>query len=158
MKHLFILCILSLCFVGCKSDPYILKGKVLEANRARIEVVSDDDERLTYQGVNFYRMNLKIDPDRIEEFLIGNIESDETGTFKTPVNHFGAGFLLYDLGITGRKQGYIPTFEKLPLPKKNQSLLVFVKRGRDYNNAGRDAIGETLKMIPPKERPSVGKR
>ncbi len=158
MRNYFILIILSLCFVGCTSGPYVLKGKILEGNNPRVEVVGQDDERLQTQGVGFYRMNIKIDPNRIEEFVVGDIESDLTGTFATQVNHFGAGFLLYDLGIVGRKQGYSPTQEILPLPKRNQRIIIYVKRGRDFSNAEQDTIGETLKMIPAKERPAVGDR
>lgn len=118
----------SACAFLCAScSTYQLKGKVVEGEISYIAVVEADDPRLTGPGIHATRIELWNDPTRLNRELIGEVMSDQSGSFSIPVEEIGAGFLMYDVGVKTDRPEYVPAELNFRLPPKEQRILIMLE-------------------------------
>ena len=122
---------LALGLAAC--GTYELQGRVIQGESPGVEVVSRDDPRLTAEGVGVANasVRLTIDPESLGRTIVQPRNTQPDGTFRVPVDEFGAGTLEYDASLLVRKDGHEAAYGDFPLPRSSRRVLVVLPRGVD---------------------------
>lgn len=129
LGRLLLLVALALPLGGCKS--YKLQGKVIPGDISYVAVVDADDPRLEGDGISGAQLRLETDPSRLSSDVVGETVSGPDGAFTMPFNKVGGGVLMYDVGITARREGYSPVQHQFKLPPPSRRLLIMLAPGPD---------------------------
>lgn len=124
-----LLALVAVALSGC--SPYSLKGKVIAGDISYIAIVEADDPRLADPGLAGARLRLETDPGRISRDVVGEAVSGAGGAFTMPFSKAGARVLMYDVGMTVRREGYSPATIQFKLPPSNKRMLVILTPGPD---------------------------
>ncbi len=129
-----LLVVLTLALSGCGS--YTLKGRVIAGEASYVTIVDASDPVLREGvGVPGASVTLSTDPDRINRKVVGTTVSGPDGSFETPFDEFGGGFLEYDAGVRVTRPGYRSAEHFFRLPGSSKRLLVVLEAGRDAPGA-----------------------
>jgi hypothetical protein len=138
---------------GCAS--YALRGTVVDGrdravaiSEPSILVVPADDPRLQTDGLASAAVSVTLDPEALRPINAGTTTTDSFGRFELPIEH-GAGMLLYDAYVLAQRPGHQSADAFMPLPKKNQRLLIVLPKGEDTWQRPTDFVEETLEMGKP---------
>lgn len=123
------LLVAALALTGCNS--YTLQGRVVAGDISYAAVVDADDPRLAEPGISGASIRLETDPSRISREVVGETVSGADGSFSIPFRKVGGGVLMYDVGITVRRNGYQPATLQFKLPPGARRLLVIMTPGPD---------------------------
>ncbi len=126
----------ALAAFGC--NGYQLQGKVIRGEYSAVEIVPADDPRLAQPGLPGVSIHLQSDPNKLNRETIARVTSGGDGDFAIPVDLAGAGFLVYDMGLFARKEGYSPAETMFRLPSDRRRVLITLTRGADRD------LGEDL--------------
>ncbi|MFG0275600.1 MAG: carboxypeptidase-like regulatory domain-containing protein [Phycisphaerales bacterium] len=123
------LVLVAFTLTGCNS--YVLQGRVIAGDISYVAVVDGDDPRLDAPGIPGASLRLETDPSRISREVVGETTSGADGTFRIPFKKVGGGVLMYDVGVTVRRDGYQPATLQFRLPPGAKRLLVMMSPGPD---------------------------
>jgi len=130
LGRLVMLLTAALPLIGCKS--YELRGRVIAGDISYVAVVDADDPRLEEgAGLAGAQLRLETDPGRLSRDVVGETVSRADGAFTMPFNKVGGGVLMYDVGITARREGYTPVEHQFKLPPSSRRLLIILAPGPD---------------------------
>jgi hypothetical protein len=121
--------VVALALPGCNS--YTLEGRVVAGDISYAAVVDGDDPRLADQGISGASIRLETDPNRLSREVVGETVTSSDGSFRIPFKKVGGGVLMYDVGITVRRDGYQPATLQFRLPPGAKRLLVMMAPGPD---------------------------
>lgn len=123
--------LITLFGVGC-SSAYTLRGKVISGNISFATVVADSDDRMEGPGIGGVSIRLVSDPDKLKREILGETVTGPDGTFAIPFQRVGAGMMLYDVGLSARRDGFAPTVSSnFRLPPESKRMLILLVPGRD---------------------------
>ncbi len=153
MYRLLPLILVCVSFTGCA--PYALRGTVVDGRDRSIAmsvpmimVVPADDPRLEVEGLASAAVSVTLDPEALRPINAGTTTSDSRGRFELRIDQ-GAGFLMYDAYVLAQRPGHVSADLFIPLPKKNQRLLIVLPAGKDTWQKPTDFVEETLEMGKP---------
>jgi hypothetical protein len=122
--------LLVLAMAGC--ETYVLRGQVISGNTPAVLIVESDDARLqSGMGIMGAKINLTLDPRSLGREPLGETVTSTDGSFSMPLDLFGAGTLLHEVGVVARAQGYNATTGEVILPSAKKRMLVIMVPGRD---------------------------
>lgn len=131
---------------GCQ---YYMEGRVIEAPESMVVLVSPDDQRLRQgRGIGYTSLDIIVDPRRLNREVVGKDSSQPDGSFKIPINKFGAGFMEYELRIVGRRPGYNSAVGTIDMPRFGQKVLIMLAPGRDTYQAPTDPRKDINRYLP----------
>ena len=144
-----LMCSAAALFTGC--SQYELRGKVIPGPTSQVLVVGKHDSRLEVYGIEGAAVSAMIDPDKANRELAGSVASDAGGEFAIPVEHTGAGFLMYDVRVTARLVKHAPAQRTMALPGGDKRVLIMLAPGEDTlpSQAQDDILKETMEMTRP---------
>lgn len=122
------------CVAASACSPYVLRGKVIEGRASEVVLVNPDDPRLEAPGVEGARATLHVDPQRAGRKLLAKEASGGGGELEMTIDHFGAGMIEYDMGLSVRRAGFQRAEGFFKLPTKDQRILVILTPGRDVGS------------------------
>lgn len=136
---------------GC-GGGYQLRGKVIQGPVAEVLVVAADDPRYLEADTSaggavvwgVFEPNNKIDRDRLERVV-----TDHEGAFVLPLDAAGAGFLLYEIELTARREGHQGARAVIPVPGRGRRVLITLPRGIDTLGDDGDLLRDTLRDAQP---------
>ena len=124
---------------GCGGvSGYQLKGKVIKGDISFIAIVADDDPRLTDPGIPGVRIALQSDPDKLNKETLGEAVSSGDGSFSIRVDRVGAGFFMYDVGLSADRRGFERTTSQFKLPPGDRRVLIMLRPGVNSSGAPDD--------------------
>lgn len=140
-----------LLLAGC-GGGYQLRGKVIEGPVAQVQVVDADDPRFIEADISgagalvwgVFEPNNGIDRQRL-----GRVVADHEGLFMVPLDASGAGFLMYEIELTARRDGHQGARGVIPVPGRGKRVLITLPRGVDTLGDEADYLGETLRDAQP---------
>ncbi len=142
-------CLLPL--VGC-GGGYQLRGKVIEGPIAQVLVVDADDPRFREadsSGAGALVWGV-FEPDNgIDRQRLERVVADHEGHFVIPLDATGAGFLMYEIQLTARRDGHQGARGVVPVPGRGGRVLITLPRGADTLGNEEDYLGETLRDAQP---------
>ncbi len=116
---------------GCGQDVYTLRGQVVRGPVGQVVVVDEDDPRLAGPAVEQAVLRFTLDPRSLGREPLGSTFSTSDGSFTIPINIFGAGTLLHEVGVSARAAKFSPTRGVFVLPGREKRLLVTMSPGVD---------------------------
>jgi hypothetical protein len=139
----------SATLTGC--DTYQMRGVVIEGAVSAIQIVDEDDPRLSNgNGLPMATIDVTLDPDRLSRKHMPRGISEVDGTFAVPIDEQGAGYLDYQVRVVVRRAGHDSALSDLRVPGPHSRLLVTLVNGEDkYQPEPPDLMDETLKMGEP---------
>lgn len=126
------LLIALLLLAGCSS--YAIKGRVIRGPIATVQVVDDDDPRLTESNGTGGGaiVSAVLEPDTPSERReLGKHIADGQGWFAIPADAFGSGLLEYEAQVLARRDGNQGAFGKIDLPGRSERVLITLPLGED---------------------------
>ena len=120
-----------LSLIACSSEPYTLRGRVIEGDYSAITFVPADDPRLGVRGIASVKLVLHRDADKSWPTRFGQTISGPAGEIHFPVDTFGAGWMIEQWLIEAYKPGYETgqLITALPAKKADQRLLIMMAPG-----------------------------
>jgi hypothetical protein len=141
-----LLFLVSLLLAGCASTSGTLRGVVVEGRRPGVYVVSSGDPRLTRYPIEDAIVEIVINPKDLRPQMTSSPPTLADGKFIIDPEVFGAGFLLYDLGVRATARGYSDVWGEPEWPTSSQTLLVIMAPGTGtLRRPGDDGIKDDLK-------------
>jgi len=137
--------LLGLTLVGCGSG-YQLRGKVIEGDISFIAVVSPDDPRLDGPGVAGVSISLLSDPNKLNKETLGETISTGDGSFSIGVDRVGAGFFMYDVGLSADRTGFEHATSQFRLPPGDRRVLIMLRPGVNRSPSGSDPMSDYEKF------------
>jgi hypothetical protein len=116
---------------GCGQDVYTLRGQVVRGPVGQVVVVDADDPRLAGPAIEQAVLRFTLDPRSLGREPLGSTYSTTDGSFAIPINIFGAGSLLHEVGLSARAAKFSPTRGVFILPGRGKRLLVTMTPGMD---------------------------
>lgn len=151
LAHAIALACVSIYLVGCGSG-YAIEGRVVRGSIAMIEVVDDDDPRMTDPDPSGGGATIEglLEPDTpTEREALGKHTSNGQGYFSIPVNAMGAGFLEYEARLIARRPGHQGAMQTIDLPRRGQAVLITLPAGRDTLVVPENYLERTLRDAEP---------
>ena len=145
-----VLVLLIVAFATGCGAAYRLQGKVIPGNISYVTVVHGSDERLDQPGLAGVTVRLISEPDKLNREVMGEAVTDSNGKFSIPFEKIGAGMMLYNVGLSARRDGYAPAVSTaFRLPPESRRVLILLVPGQDTY---RDPIDDTPGAILNKMR------
>lgn len=141
------LLLLFCCGLLGACSSYALRGRVVEGPRPGIELVHQDDPRLTQEhGVAEAFLQLTLDPNRLSKKVVGRATSGSDGTFVMPVDAFGSGVLMHEVELDARRTDFLDSKGTFMLPggKTDRRVLVTVVTGKQKRFDERSLLDRTM--------------
>ena len=126
---------------------YRLQGVVvpgLPGSPPSVEVVKQDDPRLTETGLASASLDVTLDPSRLNAKSIGQGTSGPDGSFAVPISETGAGFLQHDVQLDVSRDGYRSASERFRLPAASRRVVVTLPPGKDRPRDTMGGPGDTF--------------
>ena len=146
----------ALSLGGC--GGYVLKGRVIHGDFNGLQIVTDDDPRITAaygdnaglgDGLPSARVEVTLDADRVSRRRVGVGGTDAAGRFAIPIDLAGVGFMMHDVQIQVRRDGFEGLTSAVDLPGGGKRVLVELKPGRDAVGDSRSFLEQTLDDSKP---------
>jgi len=142
------LALASLATIAAGCNSYVLKGKVIHGEISIVAVVPDTDPRLQGEGLANAQIRLENDPEKLRREIVGEAVSGANGDFSIPFKKVAGNLLMYDVGLTGRKQGYRPATLNFRLPPAGRRILIILTPGPDtYQDPYADSLDNQVKRF-----------
>ena len=121
----------ALCLMLGACQSYTLRGRVVQGDVSYVVLVDRDDPRLTGPGMAGVRLDVTIDPGRLNRSSLPSEMSGASGELSILVRKPGAGFLKYEASLLARYPGFQTAEGVFDLPKKSRRVLVVLAPGTD---------------------------
>lgn len=132
-RHLLLL--ISIPFAAGCGGP-TLEGKVVLGSMTGAELVVEGDRALAQPGVAGASILVVRDPGRPNAQTVARGSSRADGTFRIPVDSFGAGWMSEEWQIVASKAGDATSEYRGPLPRSGDRLLFMLAPGTYDPNVG----------------------
>lgn len=128
---MWVLAVLGVAVSGC-TNAYMLEGNVVQSDVTAAMNVPASDQRLEQNpGIPNAKIAIFRDPDSLGEELVTTGYSDADGTFRIPVDAFGAGWMSERWRFEIYRKGYQRLDIQLRLPTaEKERLLIMLAPGR----------------------------
>jgi hypothetical protein len=113
---------------GCSG--YQLQGVVVEGPDSSVQVVSANDERLSWPAVSGARVTAVLDPESLGRDVVGQTMTGYDGKFSFPIDEVGAGLLEYEVSVMAEASGKRPAVDQFLLPGSGKRVLIMMAGGR----------------------------
>jgi len=127
VRSLAAACFIVLAVGGC--GGHVLSGKVVSGGFSGGDLVSERDARLTQEGMGGVSILVIRDADRARPETVARGTSRPDGSFRIPVESFGAGWMLESWKIVAAKRGEATAEYRGPLPSGDERLLFLLAPG-----------------------------
>lgn len=126
--------LLAACMLSACGGPYVIQGKVIEADMTSIWFVQPSDDDLDQPGVANATVSIYRDGGRPNQRLIATGRSNQQGEFTVPLegmDSFGAGWMVEQWLVQVTRPGYqtVEAILEFPDRKSGESLLVLLSPG-----------------------------
>lgn len=142
---------ISILLAGGCGGP-ALEGKVVLGSMAGAELVAEGDQALTQPGVAGASIVVVRDPGRPNAETVARGSSRADGTFRIPVEAFGAGWMSEEWQVVASKAGDATSEYRGPLPRSGDRLLFMLAPGTYDPNVGVRSRDRLMQDIDPYRR------
>lgn len=146
LAYIFLLAI-GLSLTGCES--YSIQGRVIHGPISSVQIVDKDEIQLHGGlGIPGAVVDFTLDPKSLGRKPLGRISTRQDGTFKfIPNDVFGAGFLEYQLGVTGQADDFRTAIDNINMPGGDKRLLITLKKGIDTYQPKEDLLKQVKPLL-----------
>jgi len=123
-----------LAAAGCGGP--MIEGKVVLGSMSGAELVAEGDGALSQAGLGGASILVIRDPGRPSATTVARSSSRADGTFRIPVDAFGAGWMSEEWQIVASKSGDATSEYRGPLPRSGDRLLFMLAPGTYDPNVG----------------------
>lgn len=123
-----------LAAAGCGGP--MIEGKVVLGSMSGAELVAEGDGALSQAGLGGASILVIRDPGRPSATTVTRSSSRADGTFRIPVDAFGAGWMSEEWQIVASKSGDATSEYRGPLPRSGDRLLFMLAPGTYDPNVG----------------------
>lgn len=123
-----------LAAAGCGGP--MIEGKVVLGSMSGAELVAEGDGALSQAGLGGASILVIRDPGRPSATTVARSSSRADGSFRIPINEFGAGWMSEEWQIVASKSGDATSEYRGPLPRSGDRLLFMLAPGTYDPNVG----------------------
>ena len=109
---------------GCNGSASEINGRVVPGSAAIVQVVDDNDSRLTSQGIEGVEVEVKSLGRAGDSHLVGTATSDKDGQFSVPIAD--RNLIKNSMILTARRNGIPGVREPVQLPGTGRQVLVML--------------------------------